>query len=155
MDIWGSADTIHFGTQKSKECLLRNFNKTIDYLLKNNNSTIQFNNADFRVFLNEFSFRHRGKDKRDSFIYCDPPNLGTNNNYSDSFKEQDFYDLVKTCIDSGIKFAISEFDNPIVKQIATENNLNIIPICERRTLKNRNIEILITNYVTNNELFGV
>ena len=57
------------------------------------------------------------------------------------------------CINSGIRFAMSEFENPKVLELAKERNLNIIPICERQSIKNRNTEILITNYKTNNGLF--
>lgn len=151
----GNMDCLVFVMQNNKKITLQNIKHAYNYLIKNKDANIQFNNADFRVFLNEFAFRHKDYDREKSFIYCDPPYLKTTDTYSDSFKEQDFRDLVQTCIDSGIKFAISEFDNEIVKNIALENNLNIILICERRTLKSRNIEILITNYETNNVLFGV
>lgn len=149
----GNGKSLKFGMDNNKKITLQNIKHTYNYLFRNKDANIKFNNADFRVFLNEFGFVHDGLDKQNAFIYCDPPYLGTDDNYSDSFKEQDFRDLVQTCIDSGIKFAISEFDNEIVKTIALENNLNIIPICERRTLKSRNIEILITNYEIPKNLF--
>ena len=44
---------------------------------------------------------------------------------------------------------MSEFDNPFILNQAKERNLNIIEIGERVNLKNRRIEILITNYENN------
>ena len=45
---------------------------------------------------------------------------------------------------------MSEFDNPFIINQAKERGLNIINIGERRNLKNRRTEILITNYKTEN-----
>lgn len=50
--------------------------------------------------------------------------------------------------ETGCKFAYSEFDHPFILQQAKERNLNVIRIGERQNLKNRRIEILVTNYKT-------
>ena len=49
-----------------------------------------------------------------------------------------------------MKFAISEYNNPFILDLAKQNNLNIHYIKELQALKARKIEILITNYETNN-----
>lgn len=98
---------------------------------------------DFRDVLKKISFRG---DKSDAFIYADPPYLSTTNNYSNSFTETDTKDLFKILVESNIRFAISEFDNPIILDLANNYGLNVINIGERQTLKNRRAEILITNY---------
>jgi hypothetical protein len=79
--------------------------------------------------------------------------LGTGDNYENSFTLQDTKDLFEILVNSGIRFALSEFKNDIIIDIAKSYNLNIIEICERRTLKSRNTEILITNYKSENNIF--
>jgi len=109
---------------------------------------VQFMNKDFRVFLNAISLDDRG-DKGETgkaFIYCDPPYLNTSDNYSHSFKEQDASDLFDCLIETGCKFAYSEFDHPFILEQAEKRGLNVITIGERQNLKNRRIEILVTNY---------
>lgn len=110
---------------------------------------VLFMNCDFREMFDRVAYRHKEKDKARAFIYADPPYLGTNDNYSNSFTEKNTIDLFSVLVESGIRFAISEFNNPFILDLAKKYNLNIIPICERQTLKNRNIEILITNYEKN------
>lgn len=93
-----------------------------------------------------------GKDN--AFIYSDPPYYRTNNNYTDNgWTWQDTLDCMDITFDNGIKGAMSEFDNPLIIEEAKRRNLNIVNICERQTLKNRNTEILITNYELQQELF--
>jgi len=54
---------------------------------------------------------------------------------------------------SGIRWAMSEFKNDFIIKQTRERGLNVITIGERRTMKNRNTEILITNYKENKTLF--
>jgi len=88
----------------------------------------------------------RYPDKYFDLAIVDPPYLGTNDNYSNSFTEQDSIDLFDTLKATGCKFAMSEFDNDFILKQAKERGLNIIIIGERKNLKNRRTEILITNY---------
>lgn len=99
-------------------------------------------NYDFRVLLDKVSFNKKNK----VFIYADPPYLSTANNYSNSWKKKDAVDLFETLINSKIRFAISEFKNPEIVELAKKYELKIIEIGERRTIQNRNVEILIVNY---------
>lgn len=48
---------------------------------------------------------------------------------------------------------MSEFNHPFILEQAKERNLNVITIGERQNLKNRRIEILVTNYQNNLILF--
>lgn len=108
---------------------------------------VHFNNTDCVKFLNNISFQADGRnDEEKTFIYCDPPYLGTNDNYSNSFTEQDSEDLFNCLIKTKCKFAMSEFDHPFILEQAKKNNLNVIIIGERQNLKNRRTEILVTNY---------
>jgi hypothetical protein len=59
---------------------------------------------------------------------------------------KDFETLIKFLIGYGEKFMVSEFNSSEVLKVATDNNLNVIEIGERRNLGNRRTEIIITNY---------
>ena len=110
-------------------------------------------NKDFRELLIKINFPHGNKDKKQTFIYADPPYLNTTDTYSHSFTEQDSIDLFNSLQETGCKFAMSEFDNEFIMQQAKERKLNIIYIGERQNLKNRRTEILITNYQVAKSLF--
>jgi len=105
---------------------------------------VQFANMDFRKFLKSISIED--KEIKKTFIYCDPPYLETTDNYSHSFKEDDSFDLFDCLINKKCKFAMSEFDHPFILEQAKERGLNVIYIGERNNLKNRRVEILVTNY---------
>ena len=87
------------------------------------------------------------------FIYADPPYLNTADNYSNSFTETDSIALFDALQATGCKFAMSEFDNEFILQQAKERGLNVHIIGERKNLKNRRTEILVTNYRLENKLF--
>ena len=84
--------------------------------------------------------------KEKTFIYADPPYLYTDNNYYNSFTEQDSIDLYDSLQKTGCKWAMSEFDNEFILTQAKKRGLNIIYIGERKNINNRRTEILITNY---------
>lgn len=101
---------------------------------------------DFREVLKKIPFRTK-KELSRTFIYADPPYFEKGNKYNvKSWVKKDVDDLFKVLTESKMRFAISEFNHPYILQKAEEFNLNVINIVERRTIKNRNIEILITNY---------
>ena len=100
--------------------------------------------------MKDIAFKKDGRnDEEQTFIYSDPPYLETGDNYSNSFKESDSSDLFDSLQKTGCKFAYSEFDHPFIIQQAKERNLNVHIIGERQNLKNRRIEILVTNYKLN------
>jgi DNA adenine methylase len=137
----GRGDSIKTSFGNDKSILLKNIDKTFIDL-----SNVVFINKDYKIFIEKYlSFRCLD-EVASSFIYCDPPYLNTENNYSNSFTEQDTTDLFDTVIKTGCKFAISEFDNPFVLELAKKHGLEVITIGERQNLKNRRTEILIVNY---------
>jgi len=115
-------------------------------------TNVQFNNKDFKIFLSHLYWQPaRPQEKINTFIYCDPPYLGTTDNYSNSFKETDSNDLFDSLEATKCKFAMSEFNHPFILDQAKKRGLNIIYIGERQNLKNRRIEVLITNYKINQQ----
>jgi len=105
---------------------------------------------DFQEVIPAIAWRGEAEKER-AFVYADPPYIGTANNYSNSFVESDFLDLLDSLIEGGLKFAISEFDNEFVIESARAKGLTIEYIGERNNLKNRRTEILITNYQDNQQ----
>lgn len=134
--LYAGGDSLVYGTNQ-KKILLDNFDEIFNKL-----KFCDFLNVSFDKFFRVLQKR----DKKDAFCYCDPPYLGAGNNYATQWSENDSIDLFRVCVDSGIKFAISEFDNPIIMELAKSHNLNCIEIGERVNLKNRRMEMLFTNY---------
>lgn len=136
----GKPETLVFGQSygNQKKSTLSKIEETF-LRIKN----AQFMCCDFRKVLDKIQFRD---NKDDAFIYADPPYLNTGNNYSDSFTETDTKDLFHTLVNSKVKFAVSEFDNDFVMDLAKGYSLNIHIVGERQNMKNRRTEILITNY---------
>jgi len=118
---------------------------------------INFDNLDLFKFNLPVSFRkNRPNELKGQFAYLDAPYIGTTDNYKNSFTENDTRKAIQKLIDSGLRFAVSEFKTKITEQIAKDYNLNLIEIVERRTsTKKRNIEILMTNYQCQNNNVGL
>lgn len=133
----GKQDTIKYGTENPKNSVYNNIDNCFNLI-----HDVQFLNKDYNKFLKSFQI----KEAENYFIYCDPPYLSTGDNYSDSFTEEQTTTLFKTLIDTGCKFAVSEFDNPVILDLAKQHNLEVITIGERCNLKNRRTEILVVNY---------
>jgi len=112
-------------------------------------SNMRFMCCDFRNTISKIEDREaRPRPKRKSFIYADPPYIGTMDNYDHSFTEQDVHDLFGVLVNSGVRFGLSGFRHPLVDGLAEENALCITSLGERRSLGSRTEEILITNYET-------
>ncbi|MGJ1516509.1 DNA adenine methylase [Sphingobacterium siyangense] len=140
--LYGKMDTLRLGCVSPKEQVFKNIDKTFEYIKGG-----QFTNCDFRKMFKSISIDPN--DKKNAFIYNDPPYLGTTDNYSSSFTEEDSFDLFNCLENTGIKWAMSEFNHPFIINQAQSRGLNIIEIGERQNLKNRRIEILVTNYQVN------
>lgn len=135
---------VKFTADNSKDILLSRIEPTFQFM-----KDARFMNVDFRKVLSMISFGDESAlcKRSDSFIYSDGPYFETDGWYSEnSNKEQDIVDHFNMLTSSGIMFAMSEFDNELILDHATQRGLNIITIGERRNLKNRRTEILITNY---------
>ena len=143
-----TSDFARDGFKNSKSVTLEGIYKTEEFLKKTN---IRFWNEDFKDFINRLDTRFEVADKQaySYFIYCDPPYVNTSDNYSNSFKEQDFIDLLD-CLEKKcgrmVNYAVSEFASDFVIEEVKRRELNIIEIGERYALKKRSTEILITNY---------
>jgi len=144
----GLGEAMKCSVGNDKKIILSQIEKTFKLLFE-----VKFINEDYRRFIDKY-ISFRGESEKDSaFIYCDPPYLGTADNYSNSFTEQDSIDLFDCLEATGCKFAMSEFDNEFILNQAKERGLNVIIIGERKNLKNRRTEILITNYEKQKSLF--
>jgi len=139
----GCGGSIHFVAQNHKILFEKYFDFIFDFL-----KNIQFANFDFRKFLKSYMIKSE-KEKQQFFIYSDPPYLQTGDNYSNSFTKADSLDLFDALQKTGCKFAYSEFNNPFILDQAKIRGLNVHIIGERKNLKNRRTEILITNYKNN------
>jgi len=78
----GLGEAIRCSVGNDKKILLSEIDKTFDFLFE-----VKFINEDFKRFIEKY-ISFRGTYEQDSaFIYCDPPYLNTNDNYSNSFTE--------------------------------------------------------------------
>lgn len=155
--LLGKMDTLHFAASHNPK---KHFDKKLErtfQMLQN----VKFNNCDFRKFFKSIHFPKKDFGKPSSvkdktFIYNDPIYLGTTYTYNDcpNWSENDFVDLLDANIAMKCNFAISEFDNPFVLKQSKKRGLNVIEIGERTNLKNRKVEILITNYKNKLDLFN-
>jgi DNA adenine methylase len=136
-------DTFRFGTSNNaKEILLETIRKI-------NLLNLQFLCVDFRKVLECVNIMDKYLKHNHPFLYFDPPYYETSNPYGTPFTKQDTKDVFKVACESGYKFGISEFDNPYVLELAKQHDLIVTTIGERRTQKNRNTEIFISNYKPN------
>jgi DNA adenine methylase len=128
--------------KQSKELLLNNAKSILKYI-----KFVRLDNKDFRKFNLPLSFPEtRPLQKYGQFVYADPPYIGTADNYSNSFTEQDTKELIEKLINSELRFCISEFLTDTTEKLAKEYNLNLTIIKERRNHKKRATEIIMTNY---------
>jgi DNA adenine methylase len=143
----GKPETLCFGQSygNQKKSTLAKIKQTFEKI-----KFAQFMCVDFRNVLGKIQFR---ENKNEAFIYADPPYINQTHTYQKGFTESDTIDLFELLVNSGIRFAISEFDNDFIIGLAKDYKLNIITIGERQNMKNRRIEILVTNYKKTLSLF--
>lgn len=143
--LYGKPNTLRIGAVNPREQILKQIDLTFNYL-----QDAYFFNTDFRKFFKKCNY----KDNIERcFCYCDPPYLGTVDNYSNSFTEQDSLDLFDMLCNSGVKWAMSEFNHPFILEQAEKRNLQTTIIGERQNINNRRIEVLIHNYAKQPSLF--
>lgn len=136
----GKPQTLRLNSKNAKRSLQDRIMATRDALYD-----VEFTSCDFRAMLGRIPLSPREQEL--AYVYADPPYLGTANNYGDAarWKEQDTRDLVATLVASGLRFGMSEFDHPVVVQLALEHGLHVVSLGERKNLNNRRTELLITN----------
>lgn len=143
----GKPNSLHFpANQNYRDMILNRIDKTFEKL-----KSVLFMNEDFRNVLNKIHFRNQS-ERQDTFIYSDPPYLGTLD-YGSGWNEKDSEDCFDITFNSGMNAAMSEFDHPFILQQVKERGLHLHIIGERQNMKNRRTEILITNYQTAKTLF--
>jgi len=115
------------------------------YFIQSFIKDVIFLHKDFR---NVLSCIPKGDIADDAFIYADPPYLeSTEKYYKTGWKEQDTVDLFEVLVSSGIRFAMSEYNNPVVLELAKKHNLEVHKIADVYAMsKAKRTEILITNY---------
>lgn len=138
----GKGDTLRFSLDNVKNLILKNLTATFNKL-----QNVKIMNRDFREVLPAISFAKGLNDKEKCFVYLDPIYFGTEHYYKvPKWKDVDSTDCMDLMLSCGIKSAMSEFDHPFILEEAKARNLNIIYLRERKNIKNRRTEILITNY---------
>lgn len=145
----GKPNNLKIDSRTHKKQALINYEKTISFL---KDCSLVFTNSDFRRSIKQISLSEDNTIDN-TFIYADPPYLGTDDNYSISFTETDSNDLFNCLSDTGCKWAMSEFDHPFILEQAKQRKLNVHIIGERQNIKNRRTEILVTNYRKEATLF--
>lgn len=137
----GQPETMRHDKHHARACLLRDLDRAFELIQQ-----IDFFCCDFRDALKKLHWRHPAREMPRAFIYADPPYLHTGNNYAAGFTLADTADLFALLTQSGMRFAISEFDAPDILDLAAAHGLRVQKLTERRNLKNRRVELLITNY---------
>jgi len=138
MSLYGRMQTPGLSCNHSLAIMQSKIDETYKYI-----QDCKFTNYDFRKLFNNIAIRPGDKD--DVFVYADPPYVDTEGNYS-GLTIEDHHELIDVLKNTGYRFAVSEFDNSAVIDCANKKSLNIMVIGERRNIKNRRTEILITNY---------
>lgn len=132
----GMSTSLHIKAENPMEAALNELESI-------NLSGCKFTCNDFEGALRSICLPETGN----AFAYADPPYLedGDKRAYI-PFIEADTSRLMDVLAWRGCKYAISEFDNPLVIQMAEARGLHVHIIGERQNMKNRRTEILITNY---------
>ncbi len=146
----GKGDTLRLGLDNAKNSILKNIDKTLKKL-----KNVKIMNRDFREVLPQISFSKGLNDKDNCFVYLDPIYLETEHYYRvPNWTKKDTTDCLDIMLNCGIKCGMSELDHPFVVEEAKNRGLNVIYIKERSNIKNRRVEILITNYEINQGVFA-
>lgn len=118
-----------------KKLILDKVDATFDFI-----QDVRFMNSDFRNVISSISFRDNRDDIQNSFIYADPPYLGTSNTYDKDSKPMNFSfsdteELFDILVKSGIRFALSELDNEFILNLAKKHDLEVIPLRSKIGIK--------------------
>lgn len=145
--FYGYGTTLRIGAMNPKKVILESMDLTFAYL-----QNAYFFNDDFRDVFAKLDYKQA---KHRAFCYADPPYLDTKDVYNTPFGEQDSLDLFNALDNSGIKWAMSEFEHPFILEQVEKRDLKVFLIGERTNLKNKKDEILITNYNPSTSLFNL
>lgn len=138
----GKGDTLRIGLDNAKQSILKAIEPTFLAL-----QNAKITNVDFRDVISNISFSKKLITKEKSFVYLDPVYLDTSHTYKvPNWTKDDTEDCFRIMKGSGIKTAMSEFDNPVVIDLAKQYEMKVTPLKIRQNLKNKRTEVLITNY---------
>jgi len=142
----GKPVTLKLGLTSDKNQLLKNIKNFVKEISTNKLTEIDYLNCNYNEVLKKIAFKSDIElDK--TFIFADPPYVETENNYdTPEWTLENHKELQTYLINSKMKFMICEFDNKDIIEIANQNNLFVTEISERQNMKNRRVEIIITNY---------
>ena len=142
----GKGDTLRLGLYDQKKVMISKIDQVFLEL-----ANVKLCCYDFRDVISKIEFSDRVCRKEKAFLFLDPIYLDSEHTYKvPKWKEKDTIDCLDLMISSGIKSAMCEFNHPTVVEQSKKRGLNVIPIKERRNIKKRSAEILITNYNTTN-----
>lgn len=148
----GRGGSLRMGASDTKASLLKKYSLMLDIL---NSVGIQFDCNDYKAFLKSFAMDEN--QRKNSFIYADPPYINTRSNYDMkdfSWQKANTADVLDTLLSTGIRFAMSEYDNPDVKELALERGLHYQQVKARMGVAlSEATEVLVTNYLLNDTLF--
>lgn len=168
-DVWRAVRFCYLNKYTRHEGLIKiSCNNISKYITDNITQTVDFIfsilrdvtilNFDFRKFLTTIHFKNETNYPH-TFIYADPPYFDTTQEYNTpAFTLQDtteLFDILHFYSKKGAKIMISElFKNEII-ELCNKYNFNIKIIKEKRICdtKNRQSEVIITNYEINNNIF--
>jgi DNA adenine methylase len=126
---------------KPKDVIIRKVEQTYDFI-----KDVSFINKDFREVLKSID-DVLFTQEQGAFLYADPPYLNTRSVvYGGDWKQKDTEDLFEILVNSGNRFAISEFNNEVIDELVDKYDLHITDIGERKNISKRQNEVLITNY---------
>lgn len=138
----GKGNTLRIGLDNTKQNLINAIEPTFLAL-----ENVKILNVDFREVISKVSFSERLMKKENGFVYLDPVYLDTEHYYKvpkwTKDDTADCFEIMKSC---GMKCAMSEFDHPFVIEQAERKGLIINEVGQRQNVKNRRMELLITNY---------
>jgi DNA adenine methylase len=144
--LYGNGSTLKFGKVERKKYVQERLDACF-YFLKD----VQIMNEDYQNVIGKIVFRHE-RDRSSTLIYADPPYINAKQPYGieKRWKLSDFQNLLDLLIDSRCLFAVSEFYSETIQEEAKKRGLYLYKVLERQSIRNRNTEILITNYPANN-----
>lgn len=134
--LYSAGNTLKSESINQRKLILDKIDETYKYIQEN---TI-FLNKPYEKVIPSVSQR-LFKNKEQVFIYADPPYIETSQTYdTPRWKKKDFDSLIEYLINTGFKFAVSEFDHPHILEKIKQHNLNIKMTTERCNIKNRRTE---------------
>ena len=143
--LYGSGDTLRVGIKDNKkQGILNDIEGTFEFLYD-----VRILNKDYKDLWSSI-VKTDISDFEDTFIYADPPYINTGNNYSTPlWTPRDLIELIEHLQATHTKFAISEFESLELNEILRGYDLYKYTILDRHNIKNRRIEVLLTNYPVN------